>query len=85
MLLNCKTRPWRSRSCNACGSLDNRRVASALSMAECEIPVRPLSLDVDPYLLNFLNGAVDLRTGELRPHDRADPITKLLALILLRQ
>jgi len=48
-------------------------------------PCPTLSLDVDPYLLNFLNGAVDLRTGELRPHDRADPITKLLALILLRQ
>jgi putative DNA primase/helicase len=32
-------------------------------------------LDADPYLLNCLNGTVDLRTGELRPHDPADLCT----------
>ena len=49
-----------------------------LSMAESEIFVRPNELDTDPYLLNFLNGTVDLRTGELRPHDPRDLITKLV-------
>jgi putative DNA primase/helicase len=34
-------------------------------------------LDVDPWALNVLNGTIDLRTGELRPHNRADLITKL--------
>jgi putative DNA primase/helicase len=34
-------------------------------------------LDADPWLLNCQNGTVDLRTGELRPHNRADLITKL--------
>lgn len=60
------------------GSLDARRVTRMLRMAECEIFVRPCELDTDPYLLNFLNGTVDLKTGELRPHDRADFITKLV-------
>src|SRR5262249_39111951 len=32
----------------------------------------------DPYLLNFVNGTVDLRTGELQPHNRGDFITKLV-------
>jgi putative DNA primase/helicase len=59
-------------------SLDARRVTSMLSMAECEIFVRPGELDTNPYLLNFLNGTVDLRTGESRPHDRTDFITKLV-------
>ena len=33
--------------------------------------------DTDPFLLNCLNGVVDLRTGELRPHDRKDRMLKL--------
>lgn len=33
-------------------------------------------LDKDAYLLNCLNGTVDLRTGELRPHESRDYITK---------
>jgi putative DNA primase/helicase len=49
-----------------------------LSMAECEIFVRPEELDSDPYLLNFLNGTVDLRTARLRPHARKDFITKVV-------
>jgi D5 N terminal like len=33
-------------------------------------------LDDDPYLLNVHNGTIDLRTGELRPHDPDDLCTK---------
>jgi putative DNA primase/helicase len=32
-------------------------------------------LDADPYLLNVLNGTIDLRTGQLRPADPADLMT----------
>ncbi len=32
-------------------------------------------LDADPYLLNVRNGTIDLRTGQLRPHDPTDLIT----------
>jgi putative DNA primase/helicase len=59
-------------------SLDARRIGNTLSMAECEIYVRPADLDTDPYALNFLNGTVDLRTGGLRDHQRSDFITKLV-------
>jgi putative DNA primase/helicase len=59
-------------------SLDSRRISSMLSMAECEVYVRPDELDTDPFALNFINGTVDLRTGELRPHCRMDLITKVV-------
>lgn len=36
-------------------------------------------LDRDPYLLNCPNGTVDLRTGEIAPHDPAHLITKITA------
>jgi putative DNA primase/helicase len=59
-------------------SLDSKRIASLLSMAQSEIYVQPAQLDTHAHLLNFLNGTVDLRTGKLRPHDRSDFITKLI-------
>src|SRR5262249_87054 len=31
----------------------------------------------DPFLLNVLNGTIDLRTGKLREHRREDHLTKL--------
>jgi putative DNA primase/helicase len=37
------------------------------------------SLDADPWLLNTPGGTLDLRSGTLRPHDRADLITKIAA------
>jgi putative DNA primase/helicase len=61
----------------ASGCLDARRIANMLSMAESDLFVRPCELDQNPDLLNFTNGTVDLRTSELRQHDRADLITKL--------
>jgi len=33
--------------------------------------------DRDPWLLNVANGTIDLRSGQVRPHDPADMITKL--------
>jgi putative DNA primase/helicase len=40
------------------------------------VPVRHVDLDHDPWLLGVQNGAVDLRTGELRQPTRGDLITK---------
>jgi putative DNA primase/helicase len=51
-----------------------------LAMTEASIPVVPSQLDVDPWLLNCRNGTIDLRTGELRPHDRRDLLTKVVPL-----
>jgi putative DNA primase/helicase len=53
------------------------RAAVALAASEAAIVARARDLDRDPLLLNVLNGTVDLRTGELRAHDRRDLITKL--------
>lgn len=59
-------------------SLDAKRIAWALAMAECELPVTPETLDAHPFLLNFQNGVVDLRTGALGPHQRELFLTKLV-------
>jgi putative DNA primase/helicase len=45
---------------------------------EGDIPVHAGQLDQNPYLLNCLNGTLDLRSGELRGHGREDLITKLV-------
>jgi putative DNA primase/helicase len=37
-------------------------------------------LDRDIYILNCMNGIVDLRTGELHPHDRSKLCTKVTAV-----
>lgn len=49
----------------------------ALARSELGIPIRHTALDANPWLLNVQNGTIDLRTGDLKPHDRADLITKL--------
>ena len=47
--------------------------------ARVRIADRELSnvFNCQPHLLNVQNGTIDLRTGELRPHDRRDRITQL--------
>ncbi|WP_422927032.1 DNA primase family protein [Singulisphaera sp. PoT] len=42
---------------------------------EDEIEVQTHEFDADDWLLNCLNGTVDLRTGELRPHRPEDLLT----------
>lgn len=43
------------------------------------IAVDVMQLDVDDHLLNTPAGTIDLRTGEVRPHDPKDRITKITA------
>ena len=52
-------------------------VAAMLKMAQCEVPVAVEALDADPWLLNVHNGTIDLRSGELRPHDRGQLLTMM--------
>jgi putative DNA primase/helicase len=54
------------------------RAMVTLARSEPGIPVRPEQLDADPWALNVLNGTLDLRSQELRPHRREDLITKLV-------
>jgi putative DNA primase/helicase len=55
------------------------RINAMLDLARSEpgIPVLPEALDRDPWLLNCPNGTLELKTGTLREHRRADLITKL--------
>jgi P4 family phage/plasmid primase-like protien len=53
------------------------RIRAMLELGKSEVPVSPDELDDDPWLLNCPNGTVDLRTGDLRAHDRGDLLTKM--------
>lgn len=59
------------------------RRAAMITLAQSEdgIAVLPNELDADPWAFNVLNGTIDLRTGELRPHRREDLITKLSPVV----
>lgn len=61
------------------GLANGRDLDQVLKFVEAhpgEIYVSAGELDRDPYALNCPNGTVDLRTGELRPHNPRDLITK---------
>ncbi|QDV79866.1 DNA primase family protein [Botrimarina mediterranea] len=62
----------------AFASQSRSRLEAMLAMARSEPPIAIsyTSLDADPWLLNFENGTVNLKTGVLRPHDPGDLLTK---------
>jgi putative DNA primase/helicase len=53
------------------------RGALTLASTESAIVITPDDLDADPFLLNCANGVLDLRTGELGPHDPGLLLTKM--------
>jgi putative DNA primase/helicase len=59
-------------------SQSKARILSAAKLVESErvVSITPEALDKDPWLLNCMNGTLDLRTGKLREHCREDYITK---------
>ena len=61
-----------------CETVKKSRDMMEFAQSEDGIPILPKHLDKDIYLINCLNGTVNLRTGELRPHRRDDLITKLV-------
>lgn len=60
--------------CESANGLDG-----ALRLAGDLLPlaVGVQALDADPYLFNTTSGTLDLRTGQVRPHDPADLLTKV--------
>jgi P4 family phage/plasmid primase-like protien len=62
----------------AVSSGDSKRISNMLSQAEPHLDVTADDLDRDPWALNCLSGTVDVRTGELRPHNQGDLLTKLI-------
>ena len=53
-----------------------RRLDAMLDVAEPHLAVRADQLDADPWLLNCVNGTVDLRTGDLLDHDPRHLLTR---------
>ena len=60
-------------------SEQSRTVRDMLALAQCQpgITVSVLEFDRQAYLLNCLNGTLELKTGTLRPHRRSDLLMKL--------
>ena len=56
-----------------------KKAKDMLDFAQSEpgIPILPNELDTDIYLINCINGTVNLRTGDLFPHRKKDLITKI--------
>ncbi|CDI01172.1 putative Phage/plasmid primase, P4 family [Candidatus Competibacter denitrificans Run_A_D11] len=52
-----------------------RTIAAGLKLSKHALLIEYGDLNADPWLFNVQNGTVDLRTGQLRPHDPADRIT----------
>jgi len=63
---------------HAMDSESSSRVTAMLTLAQSLLPVATETLDRDLDLINCRNGTIDLRTGELREHDRADFITRMM-------
>lgn len=63
-------------------SESNSSVNNMLSRARAEpgIAIATDQLDAHPWLLNLKNGTLDLRTAELKPHDRAHLMTKFVPI-----
>jgi P4 family phage/plasmid primase-like protien len=62
----------------AAASERRERLAAMVALAESEqpIPIGVETLDANPWVLNCLNGTLDLRSGKLREHRREDYLTK---------
>ncbi len=62
----------------ALASESRSRIENMIALAKDElgISIRHIELDAQAWRLNCWNGTIDLRTGTLHPHQRADLITK---------
>jgi putative DNA primase/helicase len=63
-------------------SLSTSKLKALIENAQSEpgMAVQPAELDANPWVLNCANGTLDLRTGELHPHQQTDLITKRLTI-----
>lgn len=52
-----------------------------LTRSQDDIPVIQKELDTDKWLINCQNGVIDLKTGELLPHDQKYVMTKLVPTV----
>lgn len=61
------------------------RIAACLTEARPAVEIAVSELDKDGLLLNTPGGAVDLRTGTIRPHDALDYCTQITAVTPSRE
>lgn len=73
----------RDRLAKVSALLTNSRAQSVVGAMEAVIRAEASDFDAEPDLLNCQNGVVDLRTGELRPHDPALRLTKITKVAYL--
>lgn len=68
---------------HAKNSESDYKIKATLSLAESDamVTIEPSKFDMDAFLLNVLNGIIDLRTGQILPHSREDYITKLAHVV----
>lgn len=61
-------------------SSSDRGIRAMINQAKSlhEVLIKDEELNFDPWLLNCKNGTLNLKTGELKPHEREDNITKIL-------
>jgi putative DNA primase/helicase len=62
----------------AIASQNESRINAMLSQSKPYLAVGMEELDRDPWLINFQNGTLDLRTDKLKAHNPADLITKIV-------
>ncbi len=65
-------------------SVSRRDAMLKLGRSEPPIPIGPDVLDANPWILNCLNGTIDLRSGNLCEHRRQDYLTKLCPVEFIR-
>lgn len=65
---------------HAKASESNRAIRALLDRAKSELPITPDKFNTHLYLLNCLNGTLDLRTGELSDHNPHDFLTRCIKL-----
>jgi putative DNA primase/helicase len=77
--IKAELRRWKSLLFWAVKSQEAKRLNATVDLLRSEpgIPTEFDAFDADRWALNCANGTLDLRTGRLRPHDRADLLTKL--------
>ncbi len=55
---------------------DSKAITASLKEATAMLQVTQAELDNDPFALNTPSGTIDLRTGDIQPHEYGDFITK---------
>lgn len=61
-------------------SQSNMRIKGMIEQAKSKCAVSIESLDADGFLLNVKNGTINLRTGDLQPHNPNDLITRMIPI-----